>query len=132
MVAIERSEPLRVRIIEGELVGREVVGPQVDGRIEGPAEGVGGLTRDIHEQVESHRPEPGAAGLGHGVRHVRRSMTPTQPPKLQGIQALGAQAEPGDAGTTEAREVAALGGAGVGLEGDLRVRARCRTGRAPG
>ena len=82
-------------------------------------EGRRGLAGDVVEQIEGAVLDPGPPGRLDGVEDVCRAMPTAQSSELRSVEALGAEADPGHAGRSEAGQVATLVWARVGLDGHL-------------
>ena len=63
---------------------------------------------------------PGRAGRGDRLDDVAGRVAPAELAELAGVEALGAERDPGDAGVVLRVRIAALVGPRVGLEGHLR------------
>ena len=107
------------RRLEGQLVGRDVLRPEGDQRIEIAVEVRCGLIGSREDQVEGEiREARGTRGVEGRIRDVR-AMGPAESLQQSVVEGLHADREPVHAGVPEARQPVALDGRGVEFEGDL-------------
>ena len=119
MVAGRPGDALGIRVVERQPVGGDVIRTERQRLLErlGPARE--GLARDVVQEVEAQAGDARLARSGHGGRDIVRSVPPAERPQLVRSEALRADREPRDAGAGQGREVAAIVGPGVRLEGNL-------------
>ncbi len=109
--------------LDGQLVGREVLGPEVERRLQllGPA-GFGLAWAGV-DQVERQARE-GAGGQARGAYRFRRRVVAAQETEGAVVERLDAQGQPVHARCGEGLETRGFGVGRVGLQRDLQGRRR--------
>ena len=128
VVAGRPGQPLRIRVVEGQRVGRDVVRRERERRVQRRRPGLLALPGDVVQQVERHRPDARLASLGDRGLDVPRAVSSAQPPQQPVIERLRAQRDPRHARVDERPRVAAFVRPGVRLDRDLGARGQPEPG----
>ena len=98
VVAGGARQPLRVGVVEGQGVQRQVVGAEREGRLERRRPALLGAVRDVVQQVQRDRGNPRGPCRLDGPCHVLGSVPPAQPAELARVHRLRPERDPRDAG----------------------------------
>ena len=121
VVAEEAGEALRIRIVEGQGVEREMIRLELEGPLERRHPAVDRRARHVVQEIEAEGRDAGCPGLGDRSRDIGRPMAAPEALQRRVVEGLDAVRQPGDPGRHEGRRVAPVVRAGIRLERDLGV-----------